>query len=234
MIHQIINKKSEEASLTTFVNPFSYLKLRQSDIDLNNFNIKIDGFFLVSILRFFGFEFNRESFDMTSLAPIIFEKIIKEQKTVFFVGTEPNLIKLGIKNIKVSYPELNIFGFHHGFFTKKEKDMIFNNIINSKVDYVICGMGTPLQENFLIDLKKNGWSGIGFTCGGFLHQTSNNIKYYPNWIDRFSLRAFYRMYDEPKLIKRYFLIYPLAVLLFLYDLFKFRFSRFANFTKNKK
>ena len=95
-------------------------------------------------------------------------------------------------------------------------------------------MGTPLQEKFLIDLKKNGWSGIGFTCGGFLHQTSNNIIYYPNWIDKFSLRAFYRMYDEPKLIKRYFLIYPLAILLFLYDLFKFRFSRFVNFTKYKR
>ena len=234
MIHQIVNNKRKKVSLTTFINPFSYLKLRQSDIHLNNFNIKIDGFFLVSILNFFGFKFNRESFDMTSLAPIIFEKIIREKKTVFFVGTEPNLIKLSVDNIKSSYPNLNISGFHHGFFTNEEKDMIFNNIISSRVDYVICGMGTPLQEKFLIDLKENGWSGIGFTCGGFLHQTSNNIIYYPNWIDRFSLRAFYRMYDEPKLIKRYFLIYPLAILLFLYDLFKFRFSRFVNFTKYKK
>ena len=41
--------------------------------------------FLVSILNFFGFKFNRESFDMTSLAPIIFEKIIKEKKTVFLL-----------------------------------------------------------------------------------------------------------------------------------------------------
>ena len=59
MIHQIVNNKRKKVSLTTFINPFSYLKLRQSDIHLNNFNIKIDGFFLVSILNFFGFKFNR-------------------------------------------------------------------------------------------------------------------------------------------------------------------------------
>ena len=54
MIHQIVNNKKKKVSLTTFINPFSYLKLRQSEIDLNNFNIKIDGFFSINF-KFFWF-----------------------------------------------------------------------------------------------------------------------------------------------------------------------------------
>ena len=46
--------------------------------------------------------------------------------------------------------------------------------------------------------------GIGFTCGGFIHQTANNeIEYYPLWIDRMNLRFVYRMYKEKHTRKRY-------------------------------
>ena len=58
---------------------------------------------------------------MTSLAPIIFEKIIREKKTVFFVGTEPNLIKLSVDNIKKFVPSLKYLRFSSWFFYKEEK-----------------------------------------------------------------------------------------------------------------
>ena len=86
-------------------------------------------------------------------------------------------------------------------------------------------MGTPLQEQFLIDLQKSGWVGKGYTCGGFLHQTANGIQYYPKWINRLGLRAFYRMYDEPQLIKRYFIDYPQAICIIVFDIIKYKFFR---------
>ena len=85
-------------------------------------------------------------------------------------------------------------------------------------------MGTPLQEQFLLSLQASGWSGKGYTCGGFLHQTASQINYYPYWINRLGLRAFYRMYDEPKLVKRYFIDYPKAIVIIFYDLIKYRLS----------
>ena len=77
-----------------------------------------------------------------------------------------------------------------------------------------------MQEQFLIDLQKSGWQGVGYTCGGFLHQTAKGIQYYPKWVNRLGLRAFYRMYDEPQLIKRYFIEYPKAIVIILGDLMK--------------
>mgnify|MGYP000060826451 CR=1 FL=1 len=49
-----------------------------------------------------------------------------------------------------------------------------------------------------------GYQGIGFTCGGFVHQTAmNRMHYYPNWVDKMNLRFVYRMYKEKHTRTRY-------------------------------
>ena len=220
----VIKNKSKESNLTTFLNPFSYIIARKNKSYLETFNIEMDGGLLVLILSLFGFHFERRSFDMTSLAPKVFNAAIEENQRIYFIGTKPKVIDLAIKNIQEQFPELNICGFRDGYLNQEERDNVFVDINNLKADYVICGMGTPLQEQFLIDLQKSGWAGKGYTCGGFLHQTANGIQYYPSWVNTLGLRAFYRMYDEPKLIRRYFIDYPHAIIIILYDLIKNKFS----------
>ena len=61
-----------------------------------------------------------------------------------------------------------------------------------------------MQEQFLLKVKNAGFDGIGFTCGGFIHQTAKDeIDYYPGWVDRMNLRFLYRMYKEKHTRKRY-------------------------------
>lgn len=223
MINLIDRDKSSERP-TTFLNPFSFIVARKNIKRLSQFNIEIDGGMLVVVLRFFGLKVQRKSFDMTSLAPIVFENAIKNNQSVFFIGTKPKVIDLAIQNIQNQFPELNICGFRDGYMSIEERELELIKIKSLNPCFVICGMGAPLQEQFLIDLKNIGWAGKGYTCGGFLHQTANNIEYYPKWITRFGLRAFYRMYDEPKLIKRYFIDYPIAMIVIVYDLIKYKMS----------
>lgn len=84
-------------------------------------------------------------------------------------------------------------------------------------------MGTPAQDIFLKELNEIGWDGIAFTCGGFIHQVaSGKLNYYPEIINKLNLRWLYRIYDEPKLFKRFFCYYPLSMLLFLYDYLNMR------------
>ena len=65
-------------------------------------------------------------------------------------------------------------------------------------------MGALMQEKFLLKVKDAGYQGIGFTCGGFIHQTSKNeIDYYPAWVDKTNLCFLYRMWKEPHTRKRY-------------------------------
>ena len=221
---ELIKNKSNNKMITTFLNPFSYLLARSNKDQLSHFNINIDGGLLVILLNLFGFKYKRKSFDMTSLAPVVFNDAIKNNKSIYFIGSKPIVIDLAIKNIQEQFPELNICGYRDGYINDNEMVVVLDIINSLKADYVICGMGTPLQEQFLIDLQKSGWTGEGYTCGGFLHQTAPGIKYYPNWINTLGLRAFFRMYDEPKLIKRYFIDYPHAIIIILFDLFKNKLS----------
>jgi len=223
MIDVIINKNKKK-NVTTFLNPFSYVLAKNNKAQLSHFNIEIDGGLLVSILNLFGFHFERRSFDMTSLAPIVFNEAIQKNKTIYFIGTKPKVIDLAINNIQQQFPKLNICGFRDGYIQFEERNAVFDQIISLNADYVICGMGAPLQEKFLIDLQQSGWDGKGYTCGGFLHQTANGIQYYPSWVNALGLRAFYRMYDEPKLVWRYFIDYPKAIIIILYDLIRDRFN----------
>lgn len=222
---ELIKNKQGNKRITTFLNPFSYLLARKNKEQLTAFNIEIDGGILVKLLNLFGFMCKRKSFDMTSLAPIVFNDAIQSKRSVYFIGTKPKVIDLAIDNIKGQFPKLDICGYRDGYFTSdKDREVVFSEINTLKADFVICGMGTPLQEQFLIDLQRSGWNGMGYTCGGFLHQTATRIKYYPNWINKLGLRAFYRMYDEPSLISRYFIDYPHAVIIILYDLLRDRLS----------
>ena len=62
---------------------------------------------------------------------------------------------------------------------------------------------SKLRQVF-VKVKNAGYQGVGFTCGGFIHQTSQNeIDYYPAWVDKTNLRFVYRMWKEPHTRKRY-------------------------------
>lgn len=214
---QLINNRNNK-NLITFLNPYSYLLARKEKELFKNFNIYIDGLLLVKVLHLFGYkDIKRKSFDMTSLAPIVFKEAIAKNQSIYFIGTKPKIIDKAIENILKAFSTLNIIGFRDGYIKECERETLYESIKNLNPDIVICGMGTPLQEQFLVDLQNSGWNGIGYTCGGFLHQTAGDIEYYPKWVDKYNIRWMYRIYDEPKLFKRYFWEYPKFFGYFIYD-----------------
>lgn len=187
----------------------------------------VDGISLVIVLKIIGINANRVSFDMTSIAPVVFEYCQKNNLSVYILGGEEGIAQSAVDVFKKNYPSLNVIGCHSGFFESKQyRSSTIHNIANMSPNVVIAGMGAPYQEQFLLDLKNAGWKGEGYTCGGFLHQTaSQGIEYYPNWINRLNLRWLYRMYDEPKLVKRYFIYYPWFLFVFFFDVVKYKLSK---------
>lgn len=213
--------------LNTFINPFSYMMLRKSPELVKSFDaVMVDGQLLVVFFKLLGiFGVQRKSFDMTSLAGEIFEWAVQNGRSVYLVGTTEKLISEAVNNICAKYPDLKVVGYNHGFLeSTSDREHIFSKIRDAGADIVVAGMGTPKQEEFLIQLKTSGWQGTGFTCGGFFHQTASGIQYYPRWADRLNLRWLYRIYDEPKLFSRYFIKYPIALILIAWD-FKFRWAK---------
>ena len=221
---KILNSSSDYGGcLTTFVNAYSYALLRKHPPLIRSFDhIHLDGILLQLIVKvIMNKTIPRLSFDFTSLAEPIFHTAQKQQQNVFLIGSKTQEIEQAARNIKQTFPGLDIIGFRNGYF---DSDRTYRDVQKEitllNPDIVIAGMGTPFQETFLVDLKKNGWKGTGFTCGGFFHQTAKNTEYYPEWADRFNLRWAYRILDEPYLFKRYTVDYLKGSLLFISDYLK--------------
>ncbi|UJF17131.1 WecB/TagA/CpsF family glycosyltransferase [Vibrio sp. SS-MA-C1-2] len=212
-----------KGAMNICLNPYSYLVVRnKKEIYQNADNIFIDGQWLCHFLKWAGVkQLDRVSFDNTSLAPIVFSKAENENKRVAVIGSDVESNAKFKAYLKETYPNLNLVIMRDGYFDNKEEINIANQIIDNDIDYVIAGMATPKQEHFLIKLKDLGWQGQGYTCGGFIHQTANKgHEYYPSMINKLNLRFAYRIYDEPKLMKRYFIEYPKFVFQYAYDYIK--------------
>ncbi len=197
--------------LITFINLHSFQVIEKECDIIEHFDyFFIDGILLKWLLEKSNkVKLRRISFDMTSLAKQFFDFAINERKTVYIIGGKTNDIIIAIKNILYEYKHLDIVGFHSGYFKNKaEENNTILEIISKSPNIVIAGMGSPLQEHFLISLRKKGWGGLGFTCGAFIKQTAKNLYYYPRAFNKYHLRWLYRIIDEPKLLPRYFLEYP--------------------------
>ena len=201
------NILKEENHVYTFLNPVSYLIALDNKELFKQFDgIFADGSLLVAAIKsMYGTKVTRRSFDMTSLAPQLFQYAENNGKTIYIVASKQEETEKAIEIFKERYPNLKFAGYRNGYFSnEEEQDKEAAYITQLNPDFLIVGMGALMQEKFLLKVKKAGYQGIGFTCGGFIHQTSKNeIDYYPKWIDNLNLRFIYRMYKEKHTRKRY-------------------------------
>lgn len=191
----------------TFLNPVSYLIALENKPLFEKFDgIFADGSLLVSAIRLvYGKQVTRRSFDMTSLAPQLLSYQVESRKTLYIVASGQEQVEYAVKIFQEQYPELRIAGFRNGYFSSDmEMNKEASRIVELNPDFLIVGMGALMQEKFLLKVKMMGYQGIGFTCGGFIHQTAKDqIHYYPEWIDKMNLRFVYRMYKEKHTRTRY-------------------------------
>jgi len=197
----------KNGAVYTFLNPVSYLAALKNERLFAGFDgIMVDGTILaVAVRLLYGRKIRRRSFDMTSIATPLFRYSISENKTIYFIGASVDRIERFVEILQRQFPELRIVGYRSGYFSSEnEMRETCEAVVRLKPDYVIAGMGTLLQEKFLLQLKDYGYKGIGFTCGGFITQLSmKGTAYYPSWADKCNLRFLYRFYKEKHTRKRY-------------------------------
>ena len=203
-VNQIFESKGK---VYTFLNPVSYLTaLDNKELFGQMDGIFADGGLLVKAIKMlYAKVVTRRSFDMTSMAPELFAYALEHDKTIYIVASKQEQVEKAVEIFQERYPEVNFAGYRNGYFSSEEEmDKEAKHITELKPDFLIVGMGSLMQEKFLLKVKNAGYQGAGFTCGGFIHQTSRNeIDYYPAWVDKTNLRFVYRMWKEPHTRKRY-------------------------------
>lgn len=132
---------------------------------------------------------------------------------IFLYGSKPGIAEKAKIELKCKYPNINIVGTCDGY--TPENDVI-HKINNSQADILFVGLGTPLQEQFIID-NKNKLTNIKIfmPIGGSLDVISNTIKRAPNWIIKFNLEWLYRLLKQPKRIFRQIKLIKFIILILI-------------------
>jgi N-acetylglucosaminyldiphosphoundecaprenol N-acetyl-beta-D-mannosaminyltransferase len=159
--------------------------------------------------RITGRAVERVSFDFTSIADPVLRECEQRGKRVYLVGARQAELERFVEKLGKQYPRLQLVGTHNGYFDAEQAVALQADIRRCRTNVLLVGLGAGLQERFVLQALQGGFSGVAFTCGGFIRQEADaSERYYPDAINRLHLRAFYRMYREPHTIKRYLLDYP--------------------------
>jgi N-acetylglucosaminyldiphosphoundecaprenol N-acetyl-beta-D-mannosaminyltransferase len=193
----------------TCVNPHACHLIRQHDDYpemLERFDyVTCDGMGMVLAGRMQGLsQLERQSPDFSSLAGPVLKWAGNNDICVGIVGGQPGVAEKAAKSFRQLVPNLRITSIFSGF--GNDPTSARDAFIHGQTGLVLCGMGAPRQERFILDLADNGWAGVGMTCGGFLDQSADGPGYYPAWVDRLHLRFAYRLAREPRRLWRRYLI----------------------------
>lgn len=200
---------SRSAVMTTFINPHAYYVARRNPLYAANLAefayVLPDGIGVVWGVRLLrGVRTERISFDATSLALRVLARAAREGRSVMLIGGRPGVAERTRACLTGAVRRLEISGVVDGYRTHAEYERL---VRAARPDIIVCGMGAPRQEALLVRLRAAGaWRGLGYTCGGFLDQAQERVRYYPPLVDRYNLRWLYRVAMEPRRLWRRYAI----------------------------
>lgn len=200
----------DSCKIVTCLNAYYMVKLKEEDYHwYNEFNyIASDGMGPIKLNKLFGHPKSvRLSFDLSTMAGPVFRDMMAHGESLYVLGAKPGEVEKSVETIKQNFEGIRIAGFHHGYI-KDCKDTIVQEIKESGAKVVIIGMGAPMQDEMAVLLKRAGFIGSVYTCGGFIHQTQDTMISFPTWTNKLGLRWLYRLFTQKGMVKRLLQTYP--------------------------
>lgn len=145
---------------------------------------------------------------------------------LYFLGAREEVVKEAVENVKSTYSNIKIVGWHDGYFSLNNDAEIVNEIKEKKADVLFVAMSSPLKEKFISKNLKELNVPVCIGVGGSFDILAGVCKLAPKWVSKIGLEWFYRLIQEPKrLWKRYLVTNSIFIWLvlkeFIKQLFKF-------------
>ena len=161
--------------------------------------LKILGY---NVRRIAGIEFSHR----------MIEECAKNNQSVALIGAKPEIVKKAKE-----FPSLYITYIHDGYFN--EDDSILAELKIRQPRLVLCALGSPKQEEFILKAKSILPEALFVGVGGSFDVWSGEVKRAPEIYQKLGLEWLYRTIMEPKRFKRIFPTLPLFVLKVLRERF---------------
>lgn len=130
-----------------------------------------------------------------------------EKFKVALVGAKPEILELVVQNLKNKYENIEIVYSHDGYFS--DFDPIIKDVINSGAKFLLCAMGSPKQEFFISELKKQAKGIVMIGVGGTFDVLSGKVQLAPEIYRKLGLEWLYRTIKQPERFKRIFPTLPI-------------------------
>ena len=132
----------------------------------------------------------------------IIEKLYKEGKTFYLVGSKQEVIDKTVSQLKQDYPGISIVGYRNGYIkTEEEKQQLIDDIVEKKPDVVFVAMGSPKQELLMEEISQKH-PAIYQGLGGSFDVYTGNVERAPQWWVKHNLEFAYRLVKQPSRISR--------------------------------
>jgi N-acetylglucosaminyldiphosphoundecaprenol N-acetyl-beta-D-mannosaminyltransferase len=123
----------------------------------------------------------------------------------FFLGATDGVLQKMVFNIRADHPNLQIAGWHNGYFGPEENPRLVESIRRSGADCLFLGLPTPRKERLLAQYKDEFGVPFIMGVGGSFDVLAGKVSRAPSWMQNAGLEWFYRFYQEPRrMFWRYF------------------------------
>ena len=143
-----------------------------------------------------------------------FRKILevgeKENWSFYFLGGKGDVPKLTAEHVKKDYPNINIVGYHEGFFDNETEEDVISEINKLQPNVLFVAMGAPLQEKWIAKHKHELKVDVAAGQGGTFDYEAGKIKRAPKIFQTLGIEWFWRLILQPS---RFFRMLALPVYL---------------------
>ncbi|MGB3263485.1 MAG: WecB/TagA/CpsF family glycosyltransferase [Microcoleus sp.] len=155
----------------------------------------------------------------------ICERAAQEGLSIYLYGSQTSVLEALSRNLCERYPKLIIAGTQPSKFkciTPQEKQEIVEQIRSSGAAITFVGLGCPRQEVWAYEYRDDLSMPL-IAVGAAYDFHAGNLAKAPEFLSKIGLEWLFRMIKEPRrLWKRYVLLNPLYVSLFLLQALKIK------------
>lgn len=138
----------------------------------------------------------------TDLFPQLCTALDRRRQRIYLLGGKLGVARQVKSWLETNFSEIEVCGYHHGYFSDRENDQIVRDIRVAQPDLLIAAMGVPYQEKWLATYGEATGAKSFMGMGGLFDFYSGRISRAPTWMRKFGCEWFYRLLQEPKRLWR--------------------------------
>ncbi len=149
----------------------------------------------------------RENMLGTDFTPELLEALGGRGYSYFMLGADARTIAAAADFARRAFPGCTLAGFHHGYLGADTITTAAIDQINAtEPDILLVGMGNPLQEQWIHAHRARLNVPVCMGIGGLFDFWAGNVSRAPRWLRRAGHEWLWRLYQQPGLKARRYLI----------------------------